>query len=33
MTHYVIHGGVAGSQRMEAVALAYRPTTLPCFSG
>ncbi len=29
MTDYVLHGGVAGSQRMEAVARAYWPTTLP----
>jgi ubiquinone/menaquinone biosynthesis C-methylase UbiE len=29
MTHYVIHGGVAGSKRMEVVARAYWPTTLP----
>jgi ubiquinone/menaquinone biosynthesis C-methylase UbiE len=29
MTHYVIHGGGAGSKRMEAVARAYWPTTLP----
>jgi SAM-dependent methyltransferase len=28
MTHYVIHGGVAGSKRMETVARAYWPTTL-----
>lgn len=29
MTQYVIHGGVAGKQRMEVVARAYWPTTLP----
>ena len=29
MTHYVIHGGVPGKQRMEVVARAYWPTTLP----
>ena len=29
MTHYVIHGGVPGKQRMEVVARAYLPTTLP----
>jgi trans-aconitate methyltransferase len=29
MTHYAIHGGVAGSKRMEVVARAYWPTTLP----
>ncbi len=29
MTHYVIHGGVAGSKRMEIVARAYCATTLP----
>ena len=28
MSHYVIHGGVAGSKRMETVARAYWPTTL-----
>jgi ubiquinone/menaquinone biosynthesis C-methylase UbiE len=28
MSHYVIHGGVAGKQRMEVVARAYWPTTL-----
>jgi len=28
MAHYVIHGGVAGSKRMETVARAYWPTTL-----
>src|SRR5579863_9242324 len=28
MTHYVIHGGVPGKQRMEVVARAYRRTTL-----
>jgi len=28
MSHYVIHGGVAGKKRMEVVARAYRPTTL-----
>lgn len=28
MTHYVIHGGVAGKQRMEVVARACWPTTL-----
>jgi ubiquinone/menaquinone biosynthesis C-methylase UbiE len=29
MSHYVIHGGAAGSKRMETVARAYWPTTLP----
>ena len=29
MSHYVIHGGVAGSQRMQVVARAYWPTTYP----
>ncbi len=29
MTDYILHGGVKGSQRMEAVACAYWPTALP----
>jgi ubiquinone/menaquinone biosynthesis C-methylase UbiE len=29
MTHYAIYGGAAGSKRMETVARAYWPTTLP----
>jgi ubiquinone/menaquinone biosynthesis C-methylase UbiE len=29
MTHYVIHGGVPGKKRMEVVARACWPTTLP----
>jgi ubiquinone/menaquinone biosynthesis C-methylase UbiE len=29
MTYYVIHGGLAGSERMAVVARAYWPTTLP----
>jgi len=29
MSHYVIHGGVAGSSRMQVVARACWPTTLP----
>ncbi len=29
MAHYAIHGGIAGGRRMEVVARAYWPTTLP----